>query len=119
MSSKNPRELLNEFRTGLKEVMKTNREQPSAYINLLGESIKPKALDSKTKELMSVAMSVYSRCEYCILVHVTKSFEFGATKEEILEAGLHAITFGGGAALSYAVTLLKDAVEEFAPDYNQ
>ena len=117
--SKNPRELLNEFRAGLQNVMKTNNEQPKAYINLLNESIKTKALDAKIKELMSVAMAVFSKCEYCIVVHVTKSFELGATREEILEAGLHAVTFGGGASLSYACTQLKQAIEEFAPDFNK
>ncbi len=115
--ARNPRELLCEFRAGLKNLMTSEREVAAAYLSLRETSVRPRALDTKTKELIGVAVSVYNRCEYCIAVHVTKAFEAGATAEEIQEAGLQSVLFGGGAALSYSVTFLKDAIEEFAPDY--
>jgi AhpD family alkylhydroperoxidase len=114
--ARDPREVLGEFRSGLEKVMAGDGEVARAYLSLRETSVKPKALDTKTKELIGVAISVFNRCEYCIAVHVNKAFEAGATAEEIQEAGLHAVLFGGGAALAYSVTFLKNAIEVFAPD---
>lgn len=117
--AKNPREILNSFMEGLKEVGKTNEEQVNAFMNLLGASYKPGAIDTKTKELMSVAIAAYNRCEYCIVFHVYKALEAGATREEIMEAAMVAVAFGGGPSMAYTVTLLKDSIDEFAPDFNK
>ena len=111
------RELLFAFREGLEEARQTYQAQIDGFLNLRETFVKPKVLDRKTKELIGVAMAVNSHCEYCIAVHVTKAFEAGATPEEIQEAGLHAVLFGGGPALAHSVTSLKKTIEEFAPDY--
>ncbi|HHW03077.1 MAG TPA: carboxymuconolactone decarboxylase family protein [Thermoanaerobacterales bacterium] len=115
--TKNPRELLNEFMGGLQEVSKTNGEQVKAFMNLLGAAYKPGVVDTKTKELMSVAIAAYNRCEYCIVFHVYKALEAGATREEIMEAAMVAVAFGGGPSMAYSVSLLKDAVDEFEKDF--
>lgn len=115
--SKDPRELLNEFMSGLTQVSATNGEQVNAFMNLLGASYKPGAVDTKTKELMSVAIAAYNRCEYCIVFHVYKALEAGATTDEIMEAAMVAVAFGGGPSMAYSVTLLKKAVDTFAPDF--
>lgn len=117
--AKNPREMLNSFMEGLKEVNKTNEEQVNAFMNFLGASSKPGAIDAKTKELISVAIAAYNRCEYCIVFHVYKALEAGATREEIMEAAMVAVAFGGGPSMAYTVTLLKDSIDEFAPDFNK
>ncbi|WP_427337987.1 carboxymuconolactone decarboxylase family protein [Caloranaerobacter sp. DY30410] len=117
--AKNPREILNSFMEGLKEVSKTNEEQVNAFMNLLGAAYKPGAIDTKTKELMSVAIAAYNRCEYCIVFHVYKALEAGATREEIMEAAMVAVAFGGGPSMAYTVSLLKDSIDEFAPDFNK
>ena len=41
------------------------------------------ALSVKQKEPVAVAIGVYSRCKYCIVFHVYKALEAGATAEEI------------------------------------
>lgn len=46
----------------------------------------PDALDTKTKELISVAIGVVTRCEDCILWHVDGALEAGASHEEVLDA---------------------------------
>lgn len=117
--ARNPREILNNFMQGLKEVGKTNEEQVNVFMNLLGASYKPGTIDTKTKELISVAIAAYNRCEYCIVFHVYKALEAGATREEIMEAAMVAVAFGGGPSMAYTVTLLKDSIEEFAPDFNK
>lgn len=115
----NPRELLNQFLGGLQEVGKTNPDQVNAFMNLLGASYKPGAMDVKTKELISVAIGAYNRCEYCIVFHVYKALEAGATRQEIMEAAMVAVAFGGGPSMAYTVSLLKASIEEFAPDFNK
>ncbi|MDI3481912.1 MAG: hypothetical protein PWQ97_1567 [Tepidanaerobacteraceae bacterium] len=117
--AKNPRELLNEFMGGVKEVSKTNGEQVKAFMNLLGEVYKPGALDTKMKELISVAIGAYNRCEYCIVYHVYKALEAGATREEIMEAAMVAVAFGGGPSMAYTVSLLKDSIDEFEKDFKK
>lgn len=103
---------LESFVNGLGEM---GREQPdtvNAFMGLLKSAYAPGALDLKTKELISVAIGCYNRCEYCIVYHVSKAFEAGATKEEIIEAAMVSVAFGGGPSMAYSVTALKEAVEQ-------
>lgn len=113
----NVREMLNDFVGGLENLASTNGEQVQAFMGLLGAAYEPKALDLKTKELMSVAIGCYNRCEYCIVYHCYKAFESGATKEEILESAMVAVAFGGGPSMAYTVTLLKECIDEFEKDF--
>ncbi|QEK11374.1 carboxymuconolactone decarboxylase family protein [Crassaminicella thermophila] len=115
--AKDVRKLLNDFMGGLEELGKTNETHVGAFMNLLGVAYEPKALDVKTKELMSVAIGAYNRCEYCIVFHVYKALEAGATREEILEAAMVAVAFGGGPSMAYSVTLVKDSLDEFEKDF--
>ncbi|WP_371362025.1 hypothetical protein SRRS_32850 [Sporomusa rhizae] len=117
--AKTPRELLNGFMNGLAETSKTSSEQINAFMALLGASYKPITMDLKTKELISVAIGVYSRCEYCIAFHVFKAFEAGASREEIMEAAMVAVAFGGGPSMAYSVTLVRESITEFAPDFGK
>ena len=117
--AKNPREMLNELTKGFTEVSKTNGTQVKAFRMFTESTMKPVALDIKTKELMCVAIAAYNRCEYCIVFHVFKALEAGASREEIMEAAMVAVGFGGGPSMAYSVTLLRDAVEEFAPDFGK
>lgn len=113
----NVREMLNSFVGGLESLSTTNPENVDAFMGLLGASYEPKALDLKTKELMSIAIACYNRCEYCIVYHSYKALEAGASKEEILEAAMVAVAFGGGPSMAYSVTLLRDSIDEFEGDF--
>ncbi|MHC1748190.1 MAG: carboxymuconolactone decarboxylase family protein [Cellulosilyticaceae bacterium] len=114
---KDPREMLNAFMGGLQEVSQTNEEHVNAFMNLLGTTYKDGSLETKTKELISVAVAAYNRCEYCIVFHVYKALEAGAKREEIMEAAMVAVAFGGGPSMAYTVTLLKDSLDEFEKDF--
>lgn len=59
------------------------------------------AIDTKTKELMAMAISIAMRCEGCILFHVQNVERHGATREEIAETIGVAIEMGGGPATVY------------------
>ncbi len=110
---KDVRTMLNDFVGGLGKLGETNEAHVQAFMNLLGTNYAEGALSVKTKELISVAIGAYNRCEYCIVYHVYKAYEAGATREEIIEAAMIAVAFGGGPSMAYSVTTLMDAVNEF------
>jgi len=109
--------MLNGFVGGLEGLAANNGEMVEAFMGLLGASYEPKAMDVKSKELVSVGIACYSRCEYCIVYHVYKAFEAGATKEEIIEAAMVSVAFGGGPSMAYSVTLLNDSITEFENEF--
>jgi AhpD family alkylhydroperoxidase len=111
------RSLLNDFTGGLGTLSKTNGESVSAFMKLLSANYAPGAMDVKTKELISVGIAAYNRCKYCIVYHVYKALEAGATREEIIEAAMVAVAFGGGPSMAYSVTILKDSIDEFEKDF--
>jgi len=117
--AKDVRQILKDFMGGLETVGKTNGQHVGAFMNLLDTTYNPGALETRAKELISVGIAAYARCEYCIVFHVYKAYEAGATAEEIMEAAMVAVTFGGGPSLAYSVTVLKDAVEEFKTDFKK
>lgn len=114
----NVREMLNDFVGGLEGLAGTNPEHAEAFMGLLGASYEPNALSLKQKELMSVAIGCYNRCEYCIVYHTYKALESGATREELIESAMVAVAFGGGPSMAYSVTLLKESIDEFENDFN-
>ena len=96
-------------------VKKLNRDYPDnigPFLSLLEKAEGEGALDSKTKELISIALSVYSHCEWCIAYHVKGALKAGATKDEILEACFVAVVMGGGPSLMYMQLVLK-ALEDY------
>ena len=114
---KDVRAMLSDFMNGLNDLGETNGESVNAFMNLLSTSYAEGAISTKTKELISVAIAVYNRCEYCIVFHTYKALEAGATREEILESAMVSVAFGGGPTMAYSVTLLKDSLDEFEKDF--
>nr|MDJ0514158.1 carboxymuconolactone decarboxylase family protein [Methyloceanibacter sp.] len=70
------------------------------------------ALDTKTKELIALAISVSARCDDCIAHHTYDALKAGATREEIADALGVAILMGGGTSVVYATHAIQ-AVEQF------
>jgi AhpD family alkylhydroperoxidase len=93
---------LKELRTGTPEVMKSFGAMAQA-------ALKSNALDTKTKELIALAIGVATRCDDCIAFHAKAAAERGATREEILETLGLAIYMGAGPSVMYA----SHAVEAF------
>ncbi len=114
-----PRKMLNEFMGGLKKLGSSNKEATQSFMGLLGSAYKPGALSTKEKEILSVGISVYNRCEHCIVFHSYKALEAGATRDEILEAAMVGVAFGGGPTMAYSSTLLLACLDEFEGDFNK
>jgi AhpD family alkylhydroperoxidase len=115
--AKKPREILNDFMNGVEQVGKTYEEQVNTFMDFQKAAYKPGAVDVKTKELISVAIGAYNRCEFCIVYHVYNSLKVGATREEIMESAMVAVGFGGGPSMAYSVTLVKQSIDEFESDF--
>ncbi|MGN2368796.1 carboxymuconolactone decarboxylase family protein [Clostridium cagae] len=114
---KDVRGMLNDFMNGLNTLGETNSANVEAFMNLLGTNYGDGTISNKTKELISVGIATYNRCEYCIVFHAFKALEAGATREEIMEAAMVSVAFGGGPTMAYSVTLLKDSIDEFEKDF--
>ena len=93
-------------------------EVVNAFMGLQEATFSEGALSVKTKELISLAIGAYNRCQYCMVYHVYNAYKAGATREEILEAAMVAVGgFGAGPSLAYSSTVLLDAVNEFEHDF--
>ncbi|MDE2361366.1 MAG: carboxymuconolactone decarboxylase family protein [Hyphomicrobiales bacterium] len=99
---------LKNLRGGAPDVMK-------AFAALAQSALVPNALDTKTKELIAIAISVAVRCDDCVAFHVKAAVQQGATREEILETLGMAIYMGAGPSAMYASHAL-DAYTQFAGD---
>ena len=104
---------LDSFLGGLEQMGKESPDNVGAFFGLLKSAYKPGSLDLKTKELISVAIGCYNRCDYCIVYHVSEAMKAGATRAEIIEAGMVSVAFGGGPSMAYVVTSLKETLDEF------
>ena len=97
---------LKELRLGAPEVMKS-------FSGIAQSSLAPGALDTKTKELIALAISVATRCDDCIGFHAKAALEKGATREEIFETLGTATYLGAGPAVMYAAHAIE-AFDELA-----
>jgi AhpD family alkylhydroperoxidase len=91
------------LRDGAPDVMK-------AFGNMALAATAPKALDTKTKELIALGIAVAVRCDDCIGFHVKAALKHGATRDEVMETLGMAIYMGAGPAVMYAT----HAIEAFA-----
>lgn len=90
-------------------LVKNCPELMTAFRGIPKEALKPKNLDTKTKELMAVAIAISVRCEGCILAHVRDALKAGATIEELAETVEVAVLMGGGPATAYGAKALAVA----------
>jgi AhpD family alkylhydroperoxidase len=91
------------------ELAKLSPDTVRGYQTLSAANSKTGKLDEKTRQLISLAVAVTTRCDGCITFHSEAALKAGATKEEISEALGVAVAMNAGAALVYSTRVL-DAV---------
>ncbi|WP_448952429.1 carboxymuconolactone decarboxylase family protein [Labrys neptuniae] len=94
----------------LEGVGKLNELSPDSvkgYLTASGAGRKTGHLDEKTRQLISLAVAVTTRCDGCISVHSNEALKAGATREELAEALGVAIAMNTGAALVYSTRALE------------
>lgn len=93
------------FRAGAPDVMK-------AFSSLARAALEPKALDTKTKELIAMAIAVAVRCDGCISFHAEAALKQGASRDEVMEAMGMAVYMGAGPSMIYAAQAIE-AYDQF------
>ena len=73
------------------------------FMQYAESATKTKALDAKTKELISLAVGIYAQCDACINWHVEAAIKAGATEPEIIDTLKISVAMGGGPGLAHAV----------------
>ena len=73
------------------------------------------ALSAKTKELMGLSASMVMRCNDCILYHIDRSIQEGATRKELYETFNVALVVGG----SIVIPHLRYAFDVMDSIYNE
>ena len=72
-----------------------------------------KAIDTKTKELMALAIGIAVHCDGCVAYHAKMAHHHGASRDEVAETIALAVYMGGGPAVVYGGDALR-AYDQFA-----
>ena len=72
-----------------------------------------KAIDTKMKELMALAIGIAVHCDGCVAYHTKMAHQHGASREEVAETVALAVYMGGGPAAVYGADALR-AYDQFA-----
>ncbi len=88
------------------------------YAALHNAALAAGSLDTKTKELIALAIAVTRECDGCIASHAHGAAQQGATESEVAEALGVAILMNGGPGTVYGPRALA-AFREFVADRDQ
>lgn len=89
------------------ELRKAMPDQAKAFAGLAQSAIAPGVLDSKTKELIALAIGITARCDGCLAFHAKAAKKYGATREEVIETIGVALYMGGGPSMIYGAEALS------------
>ncbi|MCE5198005.1 MAG: selenide, water dikinase SelD [Armatimonadota bacterium] len=67
------------------------------------------AITSRNKELLAIALSVLSKCEPCVKIHINEAKSMGVSEDEISEAIWMAISFGGAPVMMFYRSITEKA----------
>lgn len=110
---------LHEYKVGLGNFTKKMPGLAKHYNAFTEACFKKGKLSEKEKQMIALGISIFSQDEYCIIYHLKGCFDQGATEDEILEIVGVTAAFGGGAAMSQAVTLVLDCIKDLEQMENQ
>jgi alkylhydroperoxidase AhpD family core domain len=95
-----------ELKSKIGQIGKLNPDVVKGYATIANAKTAAPKLDAKTRELISLAVAVTTRCDGCIVTHTDAAKRAGATKEEIVEALGVAVALNAGAALVYSARVV-------------
>ena len=113
MSTSDFEQLTKTISADLAPLRKSQSAVMKGFSDMGTAAIAPGALDSKTKELIALAIGVASHCDGCIGFHCKALVKYGATEAEVHEALAVAIYMGGGPSAMYAANAVA-AFRQFA-----
>jgi AhpD family alkylhydroperoxidase len=106
-------QIANDVITGAGMLRQGSPDAMKAFASLAAAATASNAIDTKTKELMAVAIGIAVRCEGCIAYHTKMAHQHGATKQEIAETVALAVYMGGGPAAVYGADAVR-AYDQFS-----
>ena len=101
------KQFLTDFGKAIEQMKAQTPEVVNGFMGMFGKIMKAGALDVKQKELIALAVGLAVRCKPCIILHVQKSLQAGATRQEILEAAEVTVMMGGGPAYTHIPEVLR------------
>jgi AhpD family alkylhydroperoxidase len=105
--------LTGELSQAIREVRSGTPETMKAFSALARAALEPNALNTKTKELIALAIAVAIRCDGCVGFHAEAAVKQGASREEVMETMGLAIYMGAGPSVMYAAQAVE-AFDQFA-----
>ncbi|GEO00405.1 alkyl hydroperoxide reductase AhpD [Novosphingobium sediminis] len=106
-------EMATQLSGAIKQVRLGSPEVTKAFSAMAKAATEAGALDTKTKELIALAISVAIRCDGCVAFHSEAAVRQGATREELMETMGMALYMGAGPSLMYAAQAVE-AYDQFA-----
>lgn len=93
--------------TNVGKLQRLSPDTLKGYLTASGAGRKTAQLDEKTRQLISLAVAVTTRCDGCISIHSNEALKAGATREQLAEALGVAVAMNAGAALVYSTRALE------------
>lgn len=87
-------------------------ETQAAFDAFSRQVFAPGALDTKTKQLIAVAVAHVTQCPYCIQGHTKAAQRTGATAQELMEAVWVAAEMRAGAAYAHSAIMISSLSED-------
>lgn len=87
----------------------------AGFADLHATALAPGSLDTKTKELIALALAVASQCDGCIAAHARAAARLGATDREVAETLGVVLLMTGGPGTVYGPRAFA-AFREFQSD---
>lgn len=109
------KEFLEEFSNSAAKIQTHAKPMNTAFGNLFNKTMSDGAIDVLNKELIALGIAIAVRCKSCIILHVQKCLEAGATREQIIEAAGVAVLMGGGPVYSH-VPVVIEVLDELSPE---
>ncbi len=103
----------NDVITGVGLIRQSAPDAMKAFASLSAAATTSNAIDTKTKELMALAVGIAVHCDGCVAYHTKMAHQHGASREEVSETVALAVYMGGGPAAVYGADALR-AYDQFA-----
>ncbi|MBI9016978.1 MAG: carboxymuconolactone decarboxylase family protein [Phycisphaerae bacterium] len=109
----NSKEFLEKFANDVKKMQEKAKPTMDGFSFLFKRIMTEGALTVREKEFIALGIGLAKQCEPCIILHVKKCLDAGASPEEIIEAASVAVLMGGGPAYTH-LPLVIETLEELA-----
>jgi AhpD family alkylhydroperoxidase len=103
----------NDVVTGVGLLRRGAPDTIKAFSTLSAAATASHAIDTKTKELMALAIGIAVHCDGCVAYHTKMAHQQGASREEVVETVALAVYMGGGPAAVYGGDALR-AYDQFS-----